>query len=883
MSNVESSENVAQSASETPNLETNSFVEGDYVTWQSPSGETRSGIVEGYSGKNLVNVIRDSGITVAYSADRLTLATDDDDDDEPLLRMRPISSAEEFDAAISASIILNEDLWYFERLAKTFGREIAITAAGPKRVRTAAGAKKYGVPIGSPINAAKMQKASKDSIAKLSSNESNANSDLSWTPSKDSVSAFIKGDKAPKAPKAPKGESFDVKHYLLTGEKKPITPSAKSVKQVTPDDLFEDPSWEHVKLSAGIKAFKKDVGDNRHVVYETPHPDTKKYSWHIQSISTHKIVKQGSGSTFSESFQQYESAAKIVELKAQSKSSDDAFKAWMKADAEEMAKKSSASASVPKTAPSKEFISNKQVTLGKISNDPSEKFTPKKTLGDGTHPVVGAKAIDADGNVGVITDVYQTYTKMKLDSSGKTVQYNNKKLNGASQNTGDSPVLNNDAGPVDPEQLMAAAGHDPRSRAYQKSKLPDVLIGDSSHAWGTKERPMFFPSPDKHEKAWLKYGLSLTPTQNKAVWKQQDYESWKRISDFTFGSSKYNSHKPEYRDPAAMKAMDAAFDSHLVKPMEHWAVFSRGSSHHELPPSFGIEDTGKYGGFSGMSGIQMDKVIEQINSNAGKEYYEPLVKSSAVTAEVPGQFKSCFRILYKVPPGTKAIYVAGDKKGHVLSEYGQVEREAILPKSRRRVISASRSPQNSETIDLVIEILPESEESGVTAAALIASVEDDHSEDGMIALLPREEDAKDLAVQSGTTPEELHLTLAYFKSANDMPSDATISRKLSSVFGESEIIGAVGGYAVFHPHDEQKTCKVYLVQADGLSKANKSLRSEVGDYDAYTPHITAVTGQQARSAELSETAEVTFDRVRIARRGEYRDLPLSDLFKVVVK
>lgn len=164
-------------------------------------------------------------------------------------------------------------------------------------------------------------------------------------------------------------------------------------------------------------------------------------------------------------------------------------------------------------------------------------------------------------------------------------------------------------------------------------------------------------------------------------------------------------------------------------------------------------------------------------------------------------------------------------------------------------------------------------------AAIVAAAVDGDLEparaDGMIALLPSEEDAQRLAVENGEPVEELHLTVGYFPDASAMPDDEALVAALSEALPvvDGAIEGVINGRAVFNPQGEPAS--VYLVQADGLTAANQSVMQGQGpgDYDAYLPHITAAYAPE--DSALSEVGPVRFDRVRISRAGEHTDIPLG--------
>ncbi|QRY62747.1 hypothetical protein JVX90_00270 [Gordonia sp. PDNC005] len=145
----------------------------------------------------------------------------------------------------------------------------------------------------------------------------------------------------------------------------------------------------------------------------------------------------------------------------------------------------------------------------------------------------------------------------------------------------------------------------------------------------------------------------------------------------------------------------------------------------------------------------------------------------------------------------------------------------------------------------------------------------EHSDDGMVALVPTRDDAMRLSVPGGEPVEELHLTVAYFADAEQMPPAEVVFEQFRSA-GVSPT-AEVSGHAVFRGGDSP--CAVYLVQGDGLTAFHEATAPADGDYDAYIPHITAAYSEQP----LTEIGPTTFDRLRIAVRGEHTDYPIAEV------
>lgn len=161
--------------------------------------------------------------------------------------------------------------------------------------------------------------------------------------------------------------------------------------------------------------------------------------------------------------------------------------------------------------------------------------------------------------------------------------------------------------------------------------------------------------------------------------------------------------------------------------------------------------------------------------------------------------------------------------------------------------------------------------------------------DGMIALVPA--DPEPLVVDGGDPAEEIHLTLAYLGDDLDtwtpeqMIAVEQAARELSQGWPH-EVEGRVFGHAVFNPDGGKfKSCTVHLVgdgsditrlRAETIERTNTALggaRTLPSQHEPFVPHMTA--GYGVPFAALTFTGPVAFDRIRVAMRGDYTDLPLA--------
>jgi hypothetical protein len=156
---------------------------------------------------------------------------------------------------------------------------------------------------------------------------------------------------------------------------------------------------------------------------------------------------------------------------------------------------------------------------------------------------------------------------------------------------------------------------------------------------------------------------------------------------------------------------------------------------------------------------------------------------------------------------------------------------------------------------------------------------------GMIALIPRADQAEAMAVRGGDAPGELHLTLCYL--GDDVTGwTSEMQNRVASLVADvaarcsTPVAARTMATATFNPdgHDGHDPCAVFLV---GDSRDIGEMRSAViacsGDqpqHEPFIPHITI--GYGLKADKLGDVGPVTFDRIRLALGDKVYDFPLGE-------
>lgn len=154
---------------------------------------------------------------------------------------------------------------------------------------------------------------------------------------------------------------------------------------------------------------------------------------------------------------------------------------------------------------------------------------------------------------------------------------------------------------------------------------------------------------------------------------------------------------------------------------------------------------------------------------------------------------------------------------------------------------------------------------------------------GMVALKLSQEDANRLAVETGESVEDLHLTLKFLGSdvteLSEEDRQTIIEQVKSAVLGIGPITGRVFSVSYFNP-DSDNPALVLGVGGNELADLHKSLefvQTPEDEHKPWVPHITIkYTNDLTLAPELflKTTQPVTFDRVEVVFEGDSVFIPL---------
>nr|WP_074337115.1 ADP-ribosyltransferase [Mycobacteroides abscessus] len=223
------------------------------------------------------------------------------------------------------------------------------------------------------------------------------------------------------------------------------------------------------------------------------------------------------------------------------------------------------------------------------------------------------------------------------------------------------------------------------------AKLGKAVIANPKAPVGSADNPHIFDASGKTAE-WQQFGSLMSP-QDQASWKANQYSAIKSYTGS--GYSTMNAHAREDKVPSAKtKALDSAFYEH--KPFEEHIVLSRGTHAVEFNDENSL---GMKFNFADSTDVDALKVLE------GETYVSKSFLSTSITT-VPA-FSNPVRVLYKMRPGQRGIFVSGTPDGaNQLTSVGTHEREVILPRNQKmKVLEVRKSTGTHSKVDVIVEVV----------------------------------------------------------------------------------------------------------------------------------------------------------------------------------
>ena len=202
-------------------------------------------------------------------------------------------------------------------------------------------------------------------------------------------------------------------------------------------------------------------------------------------------------------------------------------------------------------------------------------------------------------------------------------------------------------------------------------------------------------------------------------------------------------------------------------------------------------------------------------------------------------------------------------------------------------LTAVTDPNN---VDLIVMPTDDNAQDELVAAG-------DHSDTGMIALVPTVGNAERLMFDGGEYGEDLHCTVLYLGDIGAYPEDAfsDMVAELSEIADEAYGPVVADGFNVslFNPHNvERDTCVTLGLSGSGLHDICRKIRERVlgrmasksvaipEQHDPWIPHVTLAYSDDHSLVEAlaDRTGDITFDRIRLAMGDENYDFDLTDNF-----
>jgi hypothetical protein len=243
------------------------------------------------------------------------------------------------------------------------------------------------------------------------------------------------------------------------------------------------------------------------------------------------------------------------------------------------------------------------------------------------------------------------------------------------------------------QTAKSAINHVPTGKyahAHSLGKMPLTAFGDSNKLAGSYQNPVNYGTSSYVTPEMALFGAASNP--------QTGYTQGERksIADYTgSGYTGINSYLRtggvNYGSATGYQTAVKNIDSAIAKsnPIEDWTIVTRGAH-------------GGYDiGIDHDNNVGLDEIRAQIGKTVENKGY-----SSTSLGSTPAFSHRKYRIIYRVPPGLKGIWVSGDGSSSKLSSCGSSEREFILPRNLKlKVLAANENTDGNAKFDVIVEIV----------------------------------------------------------------------------------------------------------------------------------------------------------------------------------
>jgi len=170
----------------------------------------------------------------------------------------------------------------------------------------------------------------------------------------------------------------------------------------------------------------------------------------------------------------------------------------------------------------------------------------------------------------------------------------------------------------------------------------------------------------------------------------------------------------------------------------------------------------------------------------------------------------------------------------------------------------------------------------MSETALLAEAGPETATLGMVAVYPRVEEARALAVEDGLAVDDLHVTLVFLGEANDINEEAVTSAVDLVAQSHDSLEGAVGGVGHFAAGEEGIPI-IVMPDVRGLTNLRERIVAELDhsgiqspSEHGFLPHMTLTYGETAAVPEESVIGqELHFDAISVVVGDRRTDYPLG--------